>query len=210
VGGSSQTRPRVPVEHRFFGLDRRTLPYAIAALVVWALWTVVLPSIDARVPWDDPIRAGERIQLTDDVTFSPAVGWGLISGLRTGEKTKSGQTSTPVVQVTNGGVQFSVQSGPWDGTPRALLDQITKITTTESGGKGFQLSTKPTSVQTSSGADGVLEGFRSPRVDGLIAAFVFGGQGLQVQVVGPPDQLSRHTEEIGRMISSIRQDGRPR
>jgi hypothetical protein len=192
------------------GLDRRTLPYAIAALAVWALWTVVLPAIDARVPWDDPIRAGERVQLTDDVSFSPAVGWGLISGLRSGERTKSGQRSTQVVQLTSGGVQFSVQSGQWDGTPRALLDQITKITTTESGGKGFELSTGPTSVQTSSGADGVLEGFRSSRVEGLIAAFVFDGQGLQVQVVGPPDQLARHGAEIERMISSIRQDGPPR
>ena len=40
-----------------------------------------------------------------------------------------------------------------------------------------------------------------------IAAFVFDGQGLKIQVVGPPDQLSSHSEEIGRMLSSIRQDG---
>jgi hypothetical protein len=115
-----------------------------------------------------------------------------------------------VVQLASGGVQFIVQRGPWDGTPRALLDQITKITTTESGDDGFELSASPTSIQTSSGADGVLEGFRSPRVEGLIAAFVFGAQGLRIQAVGPPDQLARHSEEIGRMISSIRQDGRTR
>ena len=72
VGGG-----RVPVEHRFFGLDRRTLPFAIAALAVWLVWTVVLPWIDRRVPFDDPIRAGERVRLTDDVSFAPATGWGL-------------------------------------------------------------------------------------------------------------------------------------
>jgi hypothetical protein len=44
-------------------------------------------------------------------------------------------------------------------------------------------------------------------VEGLIAAFVFGDQGLQVQVVGPPDQLAGRGDEIGRMIASIRQDG---
>jgi hypothetical protein len=197
----------VPVEHRFFGLDKRTFPFAIAALAVWALWTVVVPWVNDRVPWDDTIRAGERVRLTADVSFSPAVGWGLVRGLRTTDRTKSGQTATQAVVLTDGGVQFSVLRGTWRGTPRALLDQITKITTTESGGKGFALSTSPTSIQTSSGVDGVLEGFRSSRVEGLIAAFVFGDQGLQLQVVGPPDQLAGRGDEIGRMIASIRQDG---
>ena len=53
----------------------------------------------------------------------------------------------------------------------------------------------------------MLEAFRTPRSEGLIAAFVFGDQGLQVQVVGPPDAARPITrEEIGRMISSIRQE----
>jgi len=195
------------VEHRFFGLDRRTLPFAIAALAVWLVWTVVLPWIDRRVPFDDPIRAGERVRLTDDVSFAPATGWGLLSGLRTTDVTKSGQKSTGSVEVTEDGVAFFAEQGAWDGTPRQLLDQITKITTTQTGGKGFELSSSPVSIQTSSGADGVLEGFRSQRVEGLIAAFVFDGQGLKIQVVGPPDQLSSHSEGIGRMLSSIRQDG---
>ena len=82
-----------------------------------------------RSAWDDPIRAGERIRLTDDVTFAPAAGWGLQSGLRTTDVTRAGQKSTPQVVVTNDGVLFVVQRGAWDGTPRALLDQITKITT---------------------------------------------------------------------------------
>jgi hypothetical protein len=109
------------VEHRFFGLDRRTLPFAIAALAVWLVWTDV---------------------------------------------TKSGQKSTGSVEVTEDGVAFFAEQGAWDGTPRQLLDQITKITTTEAGGKGFELSSSPVSIQTSSGADEVLEGFRSRRVEG--------------------------------------------
>ena len=128
---------RVPVEHRFFGLDKRTIPFAAAAAAVWLLWAIVLPQIDERVAWDDPIRAGERIQVTDDVTFAPAEGWGLLSGLRTTDVTSSGQRSVPQVALTNDGVSFFVQRGDWDGTPRALLDQVTKITTTESGGDGF-------------------------------------------------------------------------
>lgn len=199
-------RQRVPVEHRFFGLDRRTLPYALTALAVFVLWTVLLPWIDSRISWDDPVTAGERIRLADDVTFAPATGWGLLSGLRTTDTTKSGQRSTQVVALTSDGIRFQAQRGAWKGTPRALLAQITKITTTESGSDGFELSASPTTIQTASGADGVVQGFRSQRVEGLIAAFRFGGTGIEIQIVGPPDQLARHAQEIGRMLSSVRQE----
>ena len=128
---------------------------------------------------------GERIQVTDDVTFAPAEGWGLLSGLRTTDVTSSGQRSVPQIALTNNGVSFFVQRGDWDGTPRALLDQVTKITTTESGGDGFAVSTRPTTIETASGLDGVLEGFRSARVEGLIAAFVAGGQGSRSRSSGP-------------------------
>jgi hypothetical protein len=206
-GDLASVRTRVPVEHRFFGLDRRTLPFALAAVVVWLLWTVALPWIDERVPWHDTIAAGERIRLTDDVTFAPAPGWGLIRGLRTTDRTASGQTSTPQVELTDDGILFITERGAWSGTPRALLAQITKITSTEAGHDGLQLSTRPTTIQTASGADGVLEGFKTPRTEGLIAAFVFGDVGLQVQVVGPPAQLAGRGQEIGRMLASIRQEG---
>jgi hypothetical protein len=201
---------RVPVEHRFLGLDRRTLPFALAPVAVWLLWTVLVPWVDGRIGWNDTIRAGDRIQLTDDVTFAPAPGWGLQAGLRTTDRTSSGQTSTPQVELTNDGVIFVAQRGAWNGTPRALLDQITTITSTEAGRDGFHLSTRPTSTQTASGADGVIEGFKTPRSEGLIAAFVFGDTGLQVQVVGAPAQLADRSQEIARMISSIRQEASAR
>jgi len=105
-----------------------------------------LRDIDRRVPFDDPIRAGERVRLTDDVSFAPATGWGLLSGLRTTDVTKSGQKSTGSVEVTEDGVAFFAEQGAWDGTPRQLLDQITKITTTQTGGKGFELSSSPVSI----------------------------------------------------------------
>ena len=194
---------RVPVEHRILGLDRRTLPYALPVVAVWLLWAFVLPQINERVPWNDPIRAGERLQVSDLVTFAPAEGWGLLEGLRTTDTTKSGQRATSQTVVTSNGVMFSVSSGSWNGTPRALLDQITKITTTVNGPDGLQISTRPTSIQSASGLDGVLEGFRSPRVEGLIAAFVAGGEGVEVQVAGPTQQLNDQAEEIGRMLSSF-------
>jgi hypothetical protein len=197
----------VPVEHRVLGLDRRTFAYALPVVAVWLLWAFVLPQINERIPWDDPIRAGERLQVSDRVTFAPAEGWGLLEGLRTTDVTKSGQRAAAQTVVTSDGVTFSVSPGPWSGTPRALLDQITKITTTINGPEGLQISTRPTTIESTSGLDGVAEGFRSPRVEGLIAAFVAGGEGLEVQVAGPTQQLNEHAEEIGRMISSFRLDG---
>jgi hypothetical protein len=208
---AAKRRPaRVPVEHRFLGLDRRTIPFAAVAVAVWLLWAVVLPWVDEQVSWDDQIRAGERVQLTDDVSFAPATGWGLTSGLRSSDRTSSGLRSLDAVAVGKDGVTFFAQQGPWTGTPRALLGQITKITTIESNGDDFAVSTRPTTIHTSSGATGVLEGYRSPRVEGLIAAFVFGGTGIRVQVVGPTDQLSHHATEIGQMLASIRRDGATR
>jgi hypothetical protein len=203
VGTASGGR-RVPAEHRLFGIDKRTIPFAAAAAAVWLLWAVVFPQIDERVAWNDTIRAGERIQVSDDVTFAPAEGWGLLRGLRTTDVTDSGQRFLTQTVLTNDGISFYVQTGDWDGTPRALLNQITKITNTETRSEGFQVSTRPTTIQTATGMDGVLEGFRSPRAEGLIAAFVVGGQGIKVQAVGPTEQLGQHTQEIGRMISSFR------
>jgi hypothetical protein len=207
VNPTEQSAARVPVEHRFLGLDRRTIPLAAVAVAVWLLWAVVLPWVDQQVAWDDQTRAGDRVQLTDDASFAPATGWGLTSGLRSSDRTSSGRKSSPAVALSKDGVTFFAQQGAWTGTPRALLGQITKITTVESKDGSFDVSTRPTTIVTSSGATGVLEGFRSPRVEGLIAAFVFGDTGVRVQVVGPTDQLAHHAEEIGQMLASIRRDG---
>jgi hypothetical protein len=201
---------RVAVEHRFLGLDKRTLPLALAVAGVWLLWAVILPWVDGGVAWDDPIRPGDRVRLTDEASFAPATGWGLAGGLRTSDSPASGDKSTPSVTVQKDGISLVARQGAWDGTPRALLDQITKITTTESAGEDFHLTTGTTTIQTASGETGVLEGFRSPRVEGLVAAFTFDGQGVEIQVVGPPGQLAHHAQEIGRMLASVRRDGTAR
>src|SRR3954452_6983165 len=102
---------RVPVEHRLFGLDRRTLPFAAVAVSVWLLWTVVLPWVDRVVPWHDTIAAGGPVRITAAATFAPAAGWSMESGLRTTDRTRSGQKATQAVQLTDDGVSFFVQRG---------------------------------------------------------------------------------------------------
>src|SRR5690349_873276 len=110
-------RHRVPVEHRVLGLDRRSFPFAVGALAVWLL---LVPRVDDAVPWSDQVRPGDVFRVTDAVTMTPAVGWGVRSGLRTTDTTASGTTSDDVVLVS-GGVAFQITSGPWTGTPAQLL-----------------------------------------------------------------------------------------
>jgi hypothetical protein len=195
---------RIPVEHRFLGLDRRTIPLAAVALAVWLLWVVVVPAIDEAVPWRDVTRPGDVLQVTSTVTMTPAVGWGVQSGLRTTDRTKSGQNSEDVVLV-NGGVTFQVTSGPWTGTPAQLLDQVTLITGTVIG-QSFRITQGAATIRTADGDVGVLESFATPRVEGLVAALVYGGDGLQIQAVGTPEQLAARAGDVQRMISSIGAD----
>jgi hypothetical protein len=195
---------RIPVEHRFLGLDRRTIPLAAVALAVWLLWVVVVPAIDEAVPWRDVTRPGDVLRVTSTVTMTPAVGWGVQSGLRTTDRTKSGQNSEDVVLV-NGGVTFQVTSGPWTGTPAQLLDQVTLITGTVIG-QSFRITQGAATIRTADGDVGVLESFATPRVEGLVAALVYGGDGLQIQAVGTPEQLAARAGDVQRMISSIGAD----
>ena len=199
---------RVPVEHRLLGLDRRTLPFALVALVVWALWAGVVPAIDAAVPFDDEVRAGQRVASSDTSSFAPASGWGLRGALLTTDRPRSGARSGSETSVVKDNVVLSLKSGPWDGTPRELLDQVTRIATTVDGeDRGLTLSTRPTTLQTSSGETGVVEGYRSARNDGVIAAFVLDGVGVEFHAIGPRDQMAHHSEEIEQMLRSFRQEG---
>lgn len=193
---------RVPVEHRFLGLDRRTFPFAGAALAVWLLWAVVVPAVDDAVPWHDVVRAGDVLQLTDSVTMVPVAGWGLRSGLRTTDRTRDGATSEPVV-LTEEGVTLQVTPGPWAGSPTQLLVQSARITGAQAGPDRLDPVGGTTTVQTREGDVGVLEAFSTPVADGLIAAFVFDGQGLQIEAFGTPEHMAEHAGEISAMIASI-------
>lgn len=199
-------RRRVPVEHRVLGLDRRTFPFAVTALVVYLLWAYLVPAIDDAVPWTDETRPGDVFQITQDVTLVPSVGWGVQSGLRTTERTAAGGPPPPLV-LTKDGVFFQVTPGEWNGSPTELLAQITTITTTTAAAEGFHVTSGANTFTTLGGLTGVLEPFSAARTEGVIAALVVKGQGLQIQAVGPPAQLPAYATSIENMISSIAQSG---
>ena len=199
-------RHRVPVEHRVLGLDRRTFPFAITALVVYLLWAYLVPAIDDAVPWTDETRPGDVLQVTPDLTLVPPVGWGVQSGLRTTDRTAAASAPPPVV-LTKDGVLFRIDPGQWNGSPAELLAQITTITTTTAAAEGFHVTSGASTFVTRDGLTGVLETYAAERTEGVIAALVVEGQGLQIQAVGPPAQLPGYASSIEDMIGSIARTG---
>ena len=77
----------VPADERRFGLDRRTLRPTLAVFALVFIMSVVLPVMDAAVPYHDIVRAGDVMELDGNVTFVPEAGWGITSGLRAGPRT---------------------------------------------------------------------------------------------------------------------------
>lgn len=197
-----RVRHRVPAEHRFAGLDRRTFPFALVAMAVWVLWAYVVPAVDEATPWEAPIRPGDVLQLTSNATIVPPVGWGLQSGLRTTDRTRSGSPAAPIV-LTRDGVLVQTTVGPWTGSAAELLRQVTAITTTTAQGQGFHVTSGTDTFTTRDGIPGVLEAFSAPRTEGVIAAVVIDGQGVQIQAAGPPEQAAGLSRDVARMLTSI-------
>lgn len=203
-------RGRVPVEHRLWGLDRRTVPLAAAVLAVWLLWAFVVPWIDDHVAWNDPVPAGALLQVDKDVTMTPASGWDLEKGLLTTQRTRARETYDPSgSRLTTGGVTVTVRPGPFRGTPTQLLSRAERITTTLGGGKNVTVTTAPHTIETTQGTVGAVEGYRTLRGDGIVAAFVFGGRGVTVAAFGPPAEMQRLGGEVRDMIVSLRKGPRP-
>ncbi len=197
---------RVPVEHRWLGLDRRSAPYALVALAVIALWAWVMPWVAGQVAWDDPVRAGEAIQVTDDVTMTAAPGWGVVSGLRTTDRTRSGERSVDQVVLVKDGVVFSILQGPFAESARRLLSQAERITGAGAGDGGFDVTGGVRDETTASGLRGVAQDFSSARNVGTVTTFVVNDTGIEIQVVGPEAQVTALSDETAAMVDSLSRD----
>ncbi|MBD3927160.1 hypothetical protein IEZ26_21240 [Nocardioides cavernae] len=182
-------------------MDRRSLPFGLAVVALVLLWVVAVPRLDRATAYDDEVRAGEQFALTESIVFTPAVGWEVTGGYRV-DPGASAQQSGPV-RLSSRGVAIVLSSGDFSGTPDALLSQIDKITTRLTDGEGFHVSQRRVSLTTKMGDVGIAQGFASARASGFIAALVLGGTGVEVQVVGPPDQIAAVGDEVSAMVESI-------
>ena len=192
----------VPADERLFGVDRRTIAPTLAVFALAIVMSVVLPVINAKVPYDDIVRAGDALQLQGDVTFIPEAGWGITSGVRAGNAPLSGEYPATAT-VEHRAVKFSVHTAPFDGDANKLLDQIETTSEALNRGRGVHVAGAHTTIVTDQGKQGATARVTGPHTGGVIAAFVFERRGVEAVATGPSDAGADLTGAIFRMIRSI-------
>jgi hypothetical protein len=196
----------VPADERWLGLDRRTIGPTLAVFALAIVMSVVLPIIDATVPYHDIVKAGDVLELEGDVTFVPEAGWGITSGLRAGDAPLSGEYPATAT-VEDGAMKFTVRTGQFHGDARQLLDQIETTSDALNRGRGVHVTGAPTTIVTDQGKQGTTARVTGPHTAGVIAAFVFGARGVEAVATGPTDAGAEPAATIARMIGSISQTG---
>lgn len=196
----------VPADERWFGLDRRSIRPTLAVFALAFLMSVVLPIVDATAPYHDIVIAGDVLQLEGKVTFVPAAGWGIASGLRAGHAPLSGEYP-PSATVEDGATKFTVRTGLFHGDVQQLLDQIKTTSDALNRGRGVHVTGAPTTIVTNQGKQGATVRITGPHTAGIIAAFVFGGRGVEAVATAPSDSGTEPMATVLRMIASISHTG---
>lgn len=197
----------VPVEHRWLGLDRRTLATGLAVLALALLWAVVLPAIDEAVPQDREVKAGTVLGAGRGVTVVPPVGWNIVSGLDV-SAAGSGLPSQQEVEVTSGGTTVRVEAVTWDGSLRALLDRAAEVHEDDpSTDPGWHLTGAAGTLRTDEGVTGIGEAYTSASDGGRLVALLHDGVGALVTTSSDHAELAAHRRAVDDMIASIRFDG---
>jgi hypothetical protein len=197
----------VPADERLFGVDRRTIAPTLAVFALVILMSVVLPVINAEVPYDDIVKAGDVLQLRGDVTFVPEAGWGITSGVRAGNVPLSGEYPATAI-VEHKAVKFRVHTAPFDGDANKLLDQIETTSEALNRGRGVHVAGTHATIVTDQGRQGATARVTGPHTGGVIAAFVFDGLGVEAVATGPSDAGPELTAAVFRMIRSISHQGK--
>ena len=196
----------VPADERLFGVDRRTIAPTVAVFALAVVMSVVSPVMNATVPYNDIVRAGDVLQLQGDVTFVPEAGWGITSGLRAGNAPLSGEYPSKAT-VEHKAVKFTVRTAPFDGDANKLIDQIETTSDALSRGRGVHVTGPHTTIVTDQGKQGATARITGPHTGGVIAAFVFDGRGVEAVATGPSDAGPELTPAVLQMIRSISHTG---
>jgi hypothetical protein len=194
----------VPADKRLLGVDRRTIGPTAAVFALVIVMSVVLPVVNAMVPYADIAKAGDVMALQGDVTFVPEAGWGITSGVRAGNAPLSGEYPATV---ENKAVKFTVHTAPFDGDANKLLDQIERTSEALNHGRGARVASAHTGIVTDQGKQGATARVTGPHTGGVIVAFVFDGCGVEAVAVGPSDSGPEPTAAVIRMIRSISRSG---
>ncbi|KQY38603.1 hypothetical protein ASD42_09475 [Nocardia sp. Root136] len=186
-------------------MDRRTLLPALIVLALAFLQGVVLPRIDDAIPVADVTAAGDVIALKGGFTFTADAGWSLVEGELVGDE-PTGQGYPDAAVLTRGGTQFTVRTGTFAGDSAALLDQIEQ--TQRQLGSALTATGDPVAVTTLSGESGVMTRYAAPQVDGVLAAFVIDGTGVEIIALGPEQAGQDILTDVGAMIATLTHTGK--
>lgn len=198
----------VPVDQRVAGFDRRTIWPGIVLLVVWALWAHVMPWINTQIEVDNPVTAGDVVDLGGrEVTFVPAQGWNLESGTLVDEGGTASSWSPSSAVLSSDVVSYSAKSGNWGGNSTELADRAIDVNDSLD-----QLLAKDeqgrTSITNAEGVPGELVYVLGADQAVLIATFVFdretGSQdiGVEIEARGTPAALKDQVEDIASMVET--------
>jgi len=195
----------VPVEQRWLGLDKRTIAPGLIAILLVIVFTVVVPAIDDSMEYDRQIEAGDVIDLGAGLTIVPPVGWGFPSGSLTSDDTIGGaeQVSHLEASLENSGLTVSITTGEFNGTPDQLLEQMVALNESYTNIDNSRALTESTTLTTASGLSGVIQAFAGVNIDGLLAAFMVDGIGIEIVVQGPRNSLLVNAETIAMMFDSL-------
>ena len=199
----------VPADQRIAGFDRRTIWPGVVLLVVWALWAHVMPWLDEQITVENPIVAGDVINLGDgEITFVPAVGWELDSGVLLVEGNEDAASVPASAVLSNEGVGYSAKSGNWDGTAVALGDRMIDVNESLDALLAKDEQGRAT-IENADGVPGQVVYVVGVDQAALIATFVFDGVGVEIEIRGTPENLGNQVEELAAMIDSTtyRPDG---
>jgi hypothetical protein len=189
----------IPVDKRWFGMDRRTILPAAIVMAVVVVMTLVLPGVRDAMRYDDEVVGGDVMGLDLGVTFVPEPGWGITSGVRT-RTPLAGGAYPPDATVVDGSAALHVQSDTFAGDANALLDQFEKIS-------GLEPTSDRVTITNVNGDTGVLEEASGATRQTLVVAYVFDGIGVLAVASAPADPGSAETDAMSRMITSIHADG---
>jgi hypothetical protein len=194
----------VPVEHRWFGLDRRTFKPALTVLAIALLLIYGSQAVNAAIPWHNEIKAGDVLDLGGGATAVPPVGWQLESGALVG-----GAGAGSPIQLATGGATIRLQVTSFTGTANAFLDQVQRA---EGDANLAGLSGSRATVTTDAGLVGVAQSSTSTSGDELEAAFklatgseqaITAAPALVVTVRTAPGQFEQHQDIVMAMVRSI-------
>lgn len=200
--GPSRPDDWVPVERRWLGFDRASVPYALVVAGLLILMHFVIPAVDNAIAYDDPVESGDVMALNNGVTFTPPVGWNIVAGVREGGSATTGSVGKTATLVS-GGLKVDVTVDPFDGDSSALLSQIRTTTDALNAEGDFHVVGAAADFTTSSGLAGRMSRYASSGANGIIAAIVQDGVGIEVVATSATDLDQASTAEVAAMLDSL-------